>query len=166
MAQENYYEYEQTDESGRAVCEDKNEKENGRGIRKDEAAFSSVTGKGGQDGVEIPLAHGMCFFDRMKGEIENVLESYPKEDGLESVVENSRWVKIDYGDKKYYVFGVIYGGGKPQYICYGVPSTNSRRPPESLQGMSSYIPSASGKGGYWIMYQDAATGASVKVEAE
>ncbi|MDE6598367.1 MAG: hypothetical protein K2K60_06990 [Clostridia bacterium] len=166
LAQENYYEYEQTDESCRAVCEDKNEKEIGRSVRQDEAAFSAVKGKGGQDGVEIPLAHGACFFDKMKGEIENVLQSYPKEDGLESTVENSRWVKIDYGDKKYYVFGVIYGGGKPQYICYGVPSTNSRRPPESLEGMSSYIPSADGKGGYWVMYQDAATGASVKVEAE
>ncbi|MDE6001202.1 MAG: hypothetical protein K2G96_02635, partial [Clostridia bacterium] len=96
LAQENYYEYEQTDESGRAVCEDKDEKEVGSGFRKNEAAISAVKSENGQDGVEIPLAHGMGFFDKMKGEIESVLSNYPKEDGLESVVENSRWGKIDY----------------------------------------------------------------------
>ncbi len=166
LAQENYYEYEQADESRGVVCENKDEKEDGRGVCEDAAAACAVSGEDGQDGVEIPLAHGMCFFERMRGEIESVLENYPALSDLESVVENSRWVKIDYGDKKFYVFGVIYGGGKAQYICYGVPSSNSRRPPESLEGMSSYIPSSDGKGGYWVMYQDAATGASVKVDAE
>ena len=70
-----------------------------------------------------------------------------------------------YGDGKYYVFGVIYSGGKPQYICYGVPSTDSRRPPESLSGLASFIPCSPDnfERGYWVMYQDAATGASVKI---
>ncbi len=101
----------------------------------------------------------------MKDEIEKVLSSYPSERALEETVEDSRWVRINYGGDKYYVFGVIYGGGKPRYICYGVPSTDSRRPPESLSNLASYIPSSpeNADGGYWVMYQDAATGASVKI---
>ncbi len=101
----------------------------------------------------------------MKGEIEKVLSTYPKEDALESTVENSRWVRITYGGNKFYVFGVIYSGEKPHYICYGVPATDSYRPPESLQGLASFIPSSptEREKGYWVMYQDADTGASVKI---
>ena len=104
----------------------------------------------------------------MKGEIEKVLSSYPSESALESIVDNSRWVRINYGGDKYYVFGVIYSGGTPHYICYGVPATDSRRPPESLSGLASFIPSSNENPdeGYWVMYQDAATGASVKISVE
>ncbi len=166
LAEENYYEYEQTVKDGGAVREDTQKKADGRESDEDEAAAGAF--KGGKGAVEIPLARGGCFYGRMKGEIEEVLSNFPAEEKLEGVIENSRWVKIDYGDGKFYVFGVIYGGGKPQYICYGVPSNNPARPPESLSGLASFIPSEKDGGaeGFWVMYQDAATGASVKITAE
>ena len=99
----------------------------------------------------------------MKDEIEKLLSSYPKETALENMVENSQWIKIDYGDGKYYVFGVIFGGGEAQYICYGVPSENPVSPPPSLENCS-FIPAyPEGNSGYWVMYQDAKTGASIKI---
>ena len=110
----------------------------------------------------------MCFYERMKNEIEGLLGAYPADDALENMVENSRWVRIAYSDGKFYVFGVIYNKEKtPQYICYGVPSKQSKKPPESLAGLASFIPSSpEANAGYWVMYQDASTGASVKIEAE
>ncbi len=166
LAQENYYEYEQTDKDGRAVRENTGEKENARNIYKNEAAAGAD--EGGADGIEIPLARGECFYKKMQSEIDKLLSDYPAEDGLEKVVENSRWVKISYGGGKFYVFGVIYKGETPQYLCYGVPSKNTRRPPDSLAGMASFIPASeqNADSGFWIMYQDAATGASVKAEVE
>ena len=160
LAQENYYEYEQTDKDRGAVRENTEKKKDGESVRKNE-----------KDNVvreKEPTAGGLAggdFFGRMKDEIEKVLSSYPSERALEETVEDSRWVRINYGGDKFYVFGVIYGGGKPRYICYGVPSTDSRRPPESLSNLASYIPSSpeNADGGYWVMYQDAATGASVKI---
>lgn len=154
IAKENYYEYEQTDKDGGSVRKDKKKKADGSGIFEDETA-QSAGGKtfGG-------LARGN-FYERMKDEIENVLTAYPEEGALCEVVENSRWVRIDYGEGKFYVFGVIEKDGSPAYICYGIPSDNSERPPESLSGLSAYLPA--GGGGYWIMYQDASTGASVKI---
>lgn len=160
LAQENYYEYEQTDKDRGAVREDTQKEKDGESVRKNE-----------KDNVvrpKEPTAGGLAsgdFFGRMKDEIEKVLSSYPSERALEETVEDSRWVRINYGGDKFYVFGVIYGGGKPRYICYGVPSTDSRRPPESLSNLASYIPSSpeNAEGGYWVMYQDAATGASVKI---
>lgn len=162
LAQENYYEYEQTDKDRGAVRENTEKEKDGESVRKNE-----------KDNVvreKEPTAGGLAsgdFFGRMKDEIEKVLSSYPSERALEETVEDSRWVRINYGGDKFYVFGVIYGGGKPRYICYGVPSTDSRRPPESLSNLASYIPSSpeNADGGYWVMYQDAATGASVKLGA-
>lgn len=160
LAQENYYEYEQTDKDRGAVREDTQKEKDGESVRENE-----------KDNVvrpKEPTAGGLAsgdFFGRMKDEIEKVLSSYPSERALEETVEDSRWVRINYGGDKFYVFGVIYGGGKPRYICYGVPSADSRRPPESLSNLASYIPSSpeNAEGGYWVMYQDAATGASVKI---
>ena len=165
LAQENYYEYEysQTHKDGGALRANTQKEEDGQGVLEDEAAVGAF-----KKGSVGSLSHGGKFYSLMKDEIEKVLSSFPKEEALESVVENSRWVRINYGDKKYYVFGVIYGGEAPQYICYGVPSNDSSRPPESLQGLASFIPASlnSGEEGYWIMYQDASTGASIKISAE
>lgn len=198
LAQENYYEYEQAVEDGGTLCKDKAETqdesrlsenaeaacsvEGGEGINSDGASLNDnarkddsgndnfVNNSAGRDGenTAIPLAHGKCFYERMKGEIEGVLSDFPAEETLERMVEGSRWVRINYGEGKHYVFGVIYGAGQPQYICYGVPSSDSRRPPESLSGLASFIPSSpdGANKGYWVMYQDASTGASVKIDAE
>ncbi|MDE6613142.1 MAG: hypothetical protein K2K28_01120, partial [Clostridia bacterium] len=186
LAQENYYEFEQIDTDGDAVREDKEKKEDGRKSCEDEAAVGSVeVGKRVKDAPKSKktrtekkdeakggLAHGMCFYERMKGEIEGLLSAYPADVTLETMVENSRWVQIAYGDGKFYVFGIIYGddGSQndiPQYICYGVPTKQGKRPPESLEGLASFIPSdPSANGGYWVMYQDAFTGASVKINLE
>lgn len=157
LAQENYYEYGQAYKDGRAVCEGEEKEEDGTDFSKNE---KTVFGKQELAGG---LAQDGNFYDRMKDEIEKVLASYPEEDALESMVEQSRWVRINYGDGKFYVFGVIYGGGKAQYICYGVPSDDETSPPPSLENCS-FIPAYSGgNSGYWVMYQDAKTGASIKI---
>ncbi|MDE7182527.1 MAG: hypothetical protein K2O41_05835 [Clostridia bacterium] len=185
LAQENYYEFEQTYTDGGAVREDKKKKEDGRKSREDEAAVGSVAfgqrvkaPKPDQprterkEDIKGGLAHGMCFYERMKNEIDGLLSAYPADVTLETMVENSKWVQIAYGDGKFYVFGVIYGennsrGNIPQYLCYGVPTKQGKRPPESLEGLASFIPSdAAANNGYWVMYQDAFTGASVKINLE
>lgn len=163
LAQENYYEYEQTDKNGGAVCENPQTQKNRQSLRENEKADSSF-----KEDAAGGLARGNFFFDAMKDEIEKVLSSYPEESPLMKTVENSRWVRITYGEGKYYVFGVIYTDQSPAYICYGVPTEDSSRPPESLSGLASFIPSSpdSDESGYWVMYQDAITGASVKIKAE
>ena len=163
IAVENYYEYEQVVADGGAVREDKKEKKDGRKPDQNEAGSAHVKSHRRTDG----LARGECFYERMKGEIDKLLSTYPAEGRLEKTVENSRWVKINYGGEKFYVFGIIYQNKTPQYICYGVPTNNSRRPPESMKGLASFIPASAdgGNEGFWVMYQDAATGASVKLHS-
>lgn len=129
-----------------------------------EGAFSAADGKKGRqyakNNVEI-AGSAAQFYSRMSGEIERLLSTHPREQLLEAAVENSRWVRVNYG-RLHYVFGVIYEDGSPAYICYGVPG-EAALCPESLAGMAGFIPARSQNSGYWVMYQDARTGASVKL---
>lgn len=119
------------------------------------AHMPQPTKKEQKNGEEMP-----SFYARMRGEIEKLFSSFPREQSLEKAVEGSRWVRITYGGKRFYVFGVICEDGVPSCICYGVPAKGSPCP-DSLKGLAGYIPAGDG---YWVMYQSAATGASIKIE--
>ena len=97
----------------------------------------------------------------MEGDIKKIFATYPSEPALENAMEGSKFARISYGDNKFYVFGVLKVEGKPRYICYGVPAKNGETPPPSLKDCASYISTESG--GYWLTYQDAATGVSVVI---
>lgn len=184
IAEVNYYEYEKAYTDGGALRADKTEEKDGHKIYVDEAAFGAVAqGQGGlekngekpekatyiggkrEKTVENPLAGGGLFYERMKDEIDGILSKYPAEKTLEEMIDESKWVRITYGEGGFYVFGVLFTGGAPKYICYGVPTAQSKTPPESMEGLASFLPASpdSEEKGYWVMYQDAETGASIKV---
>lgn len=147
IAAENYYEIHNADEGGEPVREDKKEEADGDKPREDEAgAFSFQEGN---------------FYKRMENEIERVLNGYPPCAELCQKTEDSRWVEIDYGGGAFYVFGVIYSGGNPKYLCYGIPAS-SAAPPASMQGLAEYIGVKTRHGdGFWVMYQSAETGKQI-----
>ncbi|MCM1237632.1 MAG: hypothetical protein NC489_46815 [Ruminococcus flavefaciens] len=168
IAEENYYEYEAL-EGGGALREDKEKEESGRQKPyKNETAVGSVEDEKTPENGAYIGGNGLAggdFYSRMKGEIEGVLKNYPREKSLERLIAGSKWVKISYGENGFYVFGVIYSGGNADYICYGVPSSDTQNPPESMRDTASFIPAeADGFAGFWVMYQDARTGATLRVE--
>ncbi|MGN0807812.1 MAG: hypothetical protein ACI4MN_05140 [Candidatus Coproplasma sp.] len=186
VSEVNYYELE-ADKSGEIVCESEKKEEMCNSSGEDEKDIRPVevekerradglstdgqtAGSSGEKAQsdepnDEEIAGGLAggdFYSRMQGDIEKIFASYPKDGDLEEVLVGGRFVKIEYGESAYYAFGVLYVGGNPAYICYGVPSSNANEPPKSLKGFSSYIPCKSG--GYWMTYQDAKTGVSVDVE--
>ncbi len=191
IAEVNYYE--SSYEGGAAVRAAEKEEKDGHAGGKNEKAARTVQSEEKQRGVREaataqdktaqdkskksakeaksrePRARGGLaggdFYSRMEGDIKRIFSTYPKETALEKAVEGSRFVKIAYGDDKYYVFGVMTVEKKPRYICYGVPAQSSENPPPSLKGCASYIPvdGSSGVQGYWMTYQDAATGVSIQI---
>lgn len=122
--------------------------------------FEQQKGASGE-GAKGGLAGGN-FYARMSGEIKKIFSVYPRAAELEEVMEGSRWVKISYGGGKHYAFGVLSREGEAAYICYGVPVEEGAPCPESLAERAGYIPVEGG--GYWVMYQDASTGVSVKIK--
>jgi len=108
------------------------------------------------------------FYELIKSQIEDLFEKYPNERFLEGLIENSKWVKIDFENNgRYYVLGLIYQNSTVKYVCYGVPGRFDTLPPKEIEDYNQWIPlnvnNVNGEG-YWIMYQDALTGESIKLD--
>ena len=105
----------------------------------------------------------ITFFDKTRDQIEALFDKYPKEERLKNLIEDSRWVKVDWDSKgRHYVVGLI--GAGPAYISYGVPAKYTPDPPKELDGYCQWMPidpKEPEKEGYWLMFQDAKTGSSV-----
>ncbi len=137
----------------------------------------------GEETAEEKLAHGTSFqnetasrgspiynernpyYRQAKPELDALFLKFPQDEALSLAVLNSKWVRVNYSETKYYVVGLVKENGKERYICYGVPAKYSPEPPEELKGFCSFIPLSvfDLKGdGYWMMFQDAITGECVK----
>lgn len=110
------------------------------------------------------------FYDEIKKQIDNIFEKNDKEEFLEEIIPNSKWVKVEYeqsGD--YYILGLIYEEDEIKYIVYGVPGVYQKNPPKEISGYPVWFPLDSEKKesfGYWLSYQDAKTGESIKAVVE
>ena len=107
------------------------------------------------------------YYAKVQGDLRALFEQYPPEEELAACIPYSRWAKIAFARGKHYAVGVISDEGRPQYICYGVPAERLSEPPKALRGFCLFMPLSvfdlNGKG-YWMMFQDAVTGACVKLE--
>ena len=108
------------------------------------------------------------YYLTVKKELDDLFSRFPEEETLNRLSVNGKWVKVDYSPNKFYVVGVLYEENTPKYICYGVPSKYSTYPPKELLGFASFVPKSvfDLKGdGYFIMFQDAVTGKSIKINS-
>lgn len=169
LAEENYYEYDASCEGGQLVRQNSQKEEDGGQLLKNETdsvPLQKVEGGIAPDSEraeEIPLARG-GFYERTRSEIEGLLSAYPPAEELCAAIDGSKWVKISYGEDSFYAFGVIFSEGVPKYVCYAIPAKDQSTPPASMQGLASFLGVKTQYGvGFWVMYQDADTGASVSI---
>lgn len=105
------------------------------------------------------------FYEMIAEQLEELFDKYPREHHLENLIDQSKWVKINYNnDDRYYVVGIIYNNNDIKYICYGVPGEYNTEPPKELKDYSQWLPvdvTNPYENGYWVMYQDADTGENV-----
>lgn len=161
IAEDNYYEYESSEDDC-ALFQDKKEEKSGESaFENEENCAHEQVDKGEKECLTGGLARG-AFFERVSAEVEKIFLENERALDLEKIIENSAWAKIDYGDGKNYVFGVVKDGEIPLYFCYGVPSQNPEVCPKSMVGLGVYIQTE--KGGYWVMYQDAKSGVSIEIK--
>lgn len=110
------------------------------------------------------------FYDKLKWQIDKIFKGNEKEEFLEQLLPNSKWVKVEYeNDGDYYVFGLIYEEGKVKYVCYGVPGVFQKSPPKELTGYPVWFPLSEENiegFGYWLTYQDAETGEPIRAIIE
>jgi len=110
------------------------------------------------------------FYNKLKGQIDRLFENNPEEEYLEKIIPNSKWVKVEYeADGDYYVVGLVYENDTLSYLCYGIPGVYQKSPPKEIAGYPVWLPLDSDKKegfGYWIAYQNADTGESIKAIIE
>lgn len=108
------------------------------------------------------------FFSTIKNQVDELLNNYEQELALETIIPNSKFVKVDYeqnGD--YYIFGVIYEDDKIKYVVYGLPGEYGIKPEDEYSSFYQWLPlnSDNPEGfGYYLMYQDAQNGEAIKIE--
>ena len=110
------------------------------------------------------------YYQKIKPRIEELFSKNKKEDFLENLIPNSKWVKVEYEDDgDYYIIGLIYEAELLKYIVYGVPGVYQKTPPKEIAGFPIWFPLDQNRPesfGYWLSYQDAGTGESLRAEIE
>lgn len=108
------------------------------------------------------------YYSEVSDQLKQLFDTCEKEDALEEIIPNSKWVKVDYAnDGNYYVVGLIYENDTLKFVCFGVPGYYASESPKELEGLCKWVSIDSSKPfefGYWITYQDAKTGENVEVE--
>lgn len=124
-----------------------------------------------KNGVKIEEnTEKLDFFSEIKSQIDLLFKNNEKEEFLESLIPNSKWVKVEYEESgDYYILGLIYEQDELLYIVYGVPGIYQKMPPKEISGYPIWFPLDANKPesfGYWLSYQDAKTGESIKAVVE
>lgn len=104
------------------------------------------------------------FYSGIRERYEELFVVYPIEKKLSALIPDSEWVKINYDGDDYYVVGKLSENGKTVLLGYGVPGKKNVTPPKIADEMASWltVPDMRPYDGYWLIFQDAATGKVTK----
>lgn len=107
------------------------------------------------------------FFEMISDQIDELFAKYPEESRLGAIVPNSKWVKVNFEEgSRTYVIGLIYDNETIKYVSYGVPGKKDDEVPDTIDDYYQWIPIDPNNldgDGYFVMYQDAETGETIKL---
>lgn len=101
----------------------------------------------------------LTYYKKMREALHRAFEKFPQDTRLLSVFPRSEWVKTESA-----LLGVVYNNGQPQYLCVAVEKAGD--PPEEMKEHCTFVPESpfSDEKGFYIVFQDADTGAYVTVK--
>ena len=99
------------------------------------------------------------FYARVKPQIDRLFKSGQPFAALEARLPNTKWVRVDYDGRRYYLVGLI--GEAPDYLAYGVPGAYATCPLAGADFIPEKEDAPTGKG-YWVLFQSARTGEEIK----
>lgn len=105
------------------------------------------------------------FFDSIEKDIEKMLEIYPHNEELESLVYDSVWIDINIESEKYSL-GIIKNNGIPEVIAYGIPCEDYELEKSNYEKYD-YLPLDRHnpyKNGYFLIYQNAKDGSILQTK--
>ena len=106
------------------------------------------------------------YYLAVKEEIDGLFRRYPRDRKLSGAFSCSEWVRVKGSAKKpEYLVGVLRTDGRVQHICYALWAEDKDNPPAEIKNVCSFVPiSPYETGGYFVIFQSAATGECVRPE--
>lgn len=105
------------------------------------------------------------YYRAVKGEIDELLKTYPEDKTLNGAFSCSEWVRVKgEADSPQYLVGIVYDDGKAKYICYALVAEDKNNPPEEIKEVCSFVPVSpfDKDKGFFVIFQSAATGECIK----
>lgn len=109
------------------------------------------------------------FLNDIIYQLDEMFVKYPADDLLNSIIPDSRFIKVEGENTNPYVLGVIYEDKIMKYIAYGVPAKYNSLPPADLGQNYQWLPLNPNdvmSDGYFLIYQNALTGKIVELTIE
>ena len=100
----------------------------------------------------------LTYYKKVRDEIARAFEKFPADTRLLKVFPRSEWVRTESA-----LLGVVYENGQPKYLCVAVEKKGD--PPEDMKDHCTFVPESpfTDKEGFYIVFQDADSGAYVTV---
>lgn len=123
-----------------------------------------VVSDGTQDGLPpFYVNKGDNFYKNIRSRLNDIMTENPREEELEKLIPESKWVRVYYDRDEYYVVGILSEEGEVTFLAYGVPGVEGIRPPKEAEELCDFLPIPGTPGeGYWIMFQNASNGEMAK----
>ncbi len=106
------------------------------------------------------------YYCKIKEKLRPLFEKYPSIDSLTALIPESKWVKVPYSKKQFYIVGLISSNGKVKYVVYGVEGFKNMTP-KGFERYSTFIPESlfnPNGAGYWCVFQCANSGKQILPE--
>ena len=135
-------------------------------VDKEETPASAPRAASGLDKGNFPpfsANKGENIYRNIRARLEEIMTANPREEELEKLIPESKWVKVFYDDEEYYVVGILSEAGEVTFLAYGVPGIEGIKPPKEAEELCDFlaIPGTVGEG-YWLMFQNAKNGDIMK----
>ena len=103
------------------------------------------------------LSRGTTYYNQIREKLDCVFEKYPRDVRLKSIFPQSDWVLAEK-----MLIGIVYEEGRPRFLCVAVESTGE--PPKEILEECVFVPRShyTRDEGFYVVFQDADTGETVK----
>lgn len=140
---------------------DRNENASGKGKGKGRKAAGGADLKEDANAVHpfLGTKGKLTYYKKVRDALEKAFQKFPTDTRLLKVFPRSEWVRTEGA-----LLGVVYNNGRPQYLCVAVEKKGE--PPEDMKEHAVFVPESpfSDEKGFYIVFQDADSGAYVAVQ--
>lgn len=110
---------------------------------------------------------GDTYYRSVRSELDEIFKENPVDESLRRIFPNSLWIRLQEGEDKGNLVGIIHERMVVRYVCYA--AFDDGRVPDDVKEKACFVPVTffrDEKRGYYVIFRDADTGGYAKVYEE